>query len=67
MKSSNNLRQGAREIMVRVFKIPLCSFPVPCGAMTIIGVSTLPPIMGDELFITMGKAAILNSYQPRKK
>jgi hypothetical protein len=31
--------------------------------MTVIGVSTLPHIMGDELFITMVKEAILNSYQ----
>jgi len=35
--------------------------------MTVIGVSTLPPNNRDELFITMMKEAILNSYQPRKK
>ena len=65
MKSSNNLRQGAREIMAGVFYPH--SVPVPCGAMTVIGVSTLPQIMGDELFVAMVKEAILNSYQPRKK
>ncbi len=62
MKSSNNLRWGAREIMAGFLRFSR-SFPVPCGAMTVIGVSTLPHIMGDELFITMVKEAILNSYQ----
>ena len=34
------LRQGAREIMAKE-DLPLLP-PVPCGAMTVIGVSTLP-------------------------
>ncbi len=36
------LRQGAREIKAKVF-LPLL-LPVPCGAMTVIGVSTLPQV-----------------------
>jgi len=36
------------------------------GFLPVIGVSTLPPIIGDELFM-MVKEAIVNSYQMRKK
>jgi hypothetical protein len=35
------LGQGAREIMAGVSFVAL-SLPVPCGALTVIGVSTLP-------------------------
>lgn len=37
------LRQGAREIKVNEF-LPLLLPPVPCGALTVIGVSTLPQV-----------------------
>ena len=53
--------------MAGFFKIfPRVLLPVPCGAMTVIGVSTLPK-KEDEPFITMVKEAIPNIYQPRKK
>ena len=55
---SFNMGQGTREIKASVH-----ISPVPRGAVTVIGVSTLPPIIGNELFITMVKEAILNSYQ----
>ncbi|MBA7691425.1 hypothetical protein ES703_99969 [subsurface metagenome] len=34
--------QGAREIMAKGGRLPPLLLPVPCGAMTVIGVSTLP-------------------------
>ena len=37
------LGQGTREIMARQLPLPLLP-PVPCGAMTVIGVSTLPQV-----------------------
>ncbi len=37
------LRQGAREIKARWPLLPLLP-PVPCGALTVIGVSTLPQV-----------------------
>ena len=67
MRSYNKFKAGCSGNRGRVFKIPPVCFPVPCGAMTVIGVSTLPQIMGDELFITMVKAVMLNSYQLGKK
>jgi len=43
VKSSNNWRQDAREIMAGVFPF-LRSLPVQCGAMTVIWVSALPRV-----------------------
>ena len=42
MKSSNKGGQGAREIMAGLLRLSPGVSPVPCGAMTVIGVSTLP-------------------------
>ena len=47
------LRRGVREIKANEF-LPLPP-PVPCGTLTVIGVSTLPQIMGDELFVNDGE------------